>query len=161
MSYNNSQDFSKDPSYVHASNVVNRINKMLDNKEAEDWPRYWRNFHSCGTLLAPYLDMETKRKLQDGYDKLEKAIREIKKTNTNEKARENIISALRTEFALTHEILLTDSLGTLDIVKKVEDGEIRMDNYELEELEDLVRKTKSNVDINRKLKESEQDVDTE
>lgn len=74
--------------------------------------------------------------------------------------RDSLITELRKEFALSHEILLVSCLSSLDIIKKTDDGEIFIEDYELDEMENLIRKSTSNADVNRKI-EAKQDVDRE
>jgi hypothetical protein len=159
MGFNNNSNIQSDPSYVHSMQVLDRIKEMHNAKASEDWSKYWHNFHSVGILISPYLDMDTKKQLQKNYNKLEKGIKEIKQKFGNDKTAKLYIQDLRTEFALTHEIFLISSLGSLDIIKKVEEGEIKIEEYDLDLLEDLIRKTKSNVEINRKLGDIEDDTD--
>lgn len=158
-SFNKSPISSNDPSYIHAVQVLDRIKEMHNAKSSENWRKYYLEFHSVGTIISPYLDNTVKKQLQDGYDRLEKAIAVIKKTQQNEKTQENMITDLKKEFALSYEVLVITSLTCLDIIKKTDDGEIKMDDYELKTLEELIRESSSNVEISRKISGNEDDVE--
>lgn len=160
MGFKNTIINDKDPSYIHSLQVLDRIKEMHNAKSEEDWKKYWQNFHSVGVIMSGHLSNEIKKILQTDYDRLELAIKEIKKRETNEKVRDSLITELRKEFALSHEILLVSCLSNLDIIKKTDDGEIFIEDYELDEMENMIRKSTSNADVNRKI-EAKEDVDGE
>lgn len=79
MGFKNTIINDKDPSYIHSLQVLDRIKEMHNAKSDEDWKKYWQNFHSVGVIMSGHLSNEIKKILQTDFDRLELAIKEIKK----------------------------------------------------------------------------------
>jgi hypothetical protein len=149
---NYQQDINhQDPSYIHSLQVLDRIKEMHNAKAKEDWVKYWYEFHSAVGIMSGHLSIEVKKRLQNNFDRLAKAEVEIKKKYKDKKTVTSFITELRTDFVLSNEIYILSSLSNLDIIKKSDDGEIKTSDYELDELEKLIRHSSSNPEIDRKI----------
>ncbi len=134
-------DFSRDPSYNYNYQIIMLIIKMHDAKLNEEWAKYWLAFDTIFKNIYLHLSETKKNELQNEYNKLYHAEKEIEKKEINEIAKKNLIIELRKNFALTYEREIAPGLAGLDIIKVDNQGEINFGGKDIEEISRIVRRS--------------------
>jgi hypothetical protein len=113
---------------------------MRDANAEKDMDKYYILFTYGFKMVIPYLSAPTRANVQADYDALQAALSTIEHTEgLNQGSKDTQARKLKAEFADAHNILIFASLSRLGIIKIGEDGAIKFDTLNIDQIAQIVR----------------------